>query len=154
MSTHDSTPVAGPSSPRRSQPLSPSRREGPFRSTDALSPELPPTYNSIGSHVGSVAPDDDVVDISTERGRLLERRDGDVKGKRRSSDEELDALRLDLDGVGHSVLNPISAEAQEDENESTRLAMTNIDQRKALWWKNTLITGLFIASWYVGLSTA
>jgi hypothetical protein len=101
--------------------------------------------------VGSVAPDDDVVDISTERGRLLERRDGDVKGERRSSDEELDALRLDLDGVGHST--SISAEAQEDDNESTRLAMTNIDQRKALWWKNTLITGLFIASWYVPRST-
>jgi hypothetical protein len=43
--------------------------------------------------------------------------------------DELDALRLDLDGIGGTG------------------AMISVDQRKALWWKNTLITGLFVASW-------
>ena len=27
------------------------------------------------------------------------------------------------------------------------LRLAGIEQRKALWWKNTLVTGMFIASW-------
>jgi hypothetical protein len=142
-----SIPQAGPSSPRKSYSNSPSIRSKPFGSSDALSPELPPTYNSLGTHVdarrGSLAHVEDET-IDTERGRLLSQVEGDGKGKSRRSSDELDALRLDLDGIGQSTTTRTSGE-----DESTRLAMTNIDQRKALWWKNVLITGLFIASWYV-----
>lgn len=94
---------------------------------------------------GSLAHGEDET-IDTERGRLLSQVESEGKGKsRRLSDEdELDALRLDLDGIGQSTTTRTSGE-----DESTRLAMTNVDQRKALWWKNVLITGLFIASWYV-----
>lgn len=138
-------PHAGPSSPRKSHSFSPSARSKTFGSSDALSPELPPTYNSLGTHVdarrGSFAQVEGDDDVDTERLRLLQ----DRKGKsRRSSDadeDELDALRLDLDGIGQ----PTTISGQGDE--SARLAMTSIDQRKALWWKNVLITGVYIASW-------
>ena len=52
-------------------------------------------------------------------------------------EEELDALRLDLDGIS----------AERPERDASTGGMINVDQRKALWWKNTLITGLFVASW-------
>jgi hypothetical protein len=52
-------------------------------------------------------------------------------------EEELDALRLDLDGIS----------TERPERDASTGGMINVDQRKALWWKNTLITGLFVASW-------
>lgn len=133
---------AGPSTSRRgSHSLSPSSRHKHLRSTDVLSPESPPTYNSLDDHERSHG--------VTDTDRLL-----DAKGKRRSrdddegSEDELDALRLDLDGVGGEGGGGAGAgTAQSAEEEALRIA--SLDQRKALWWKNTLITGLFICSWYV-----
>ena len=52
-------------------------------------------------------------------------------------EEELDALRLDLDGIS----------ADRPERDAGTSGMISVDQRKALWWKNTLVTGLFVASW-------
>ena len=122
---------AGPSNSRRpSHSVSPTSRHKHLRSTDALSPELPPTYNSLDTH--------------SDRDRLLD--NGKAKGQRRSEDgddhdddeAEIDALRLDLDGAD------VAGSAEEE-----ALRIASLDQRKALWWKNTLITGLFICSWYV-----
>jgi hypothetical protein len=61
-----------------------------------------------------------------------------VSSRTSQEDEgELDALRLDLDGIA----------TERPERDASTGGMINVDQRKALWWKNTLITGLFVASW-------
>lgn len=141
---------AGPSTSRRgSYSLSPSAQSKPLRSTDILSPELPPTYHSLDTH--QRIPNDGK-DNDTER--LL---DGGRKGKRRSIDQEgdensvddgeLDALRLDLDHGFHSERGGMEGEIATGEDEAMRIA--GVEQRKALWWRNTLITGLFICSWSV-----
>ena len=130
-------PRAGPSSPRRSS-MSPRK---PLGSSEALSPEVPPTYNSLDSHThvqrrDSADKDKDTDHLIIKNGRRQSsHRDED------EDDDELDALRLDLDGMsGH-----------EGDRSSVRDvgtgALISTDQRKALWWKNTLITGLFVASW-------
>lgn len=69
---------------------------------------------------------------------------GNTNGRtsREEEDEELDALRLDLDGI------------DERPERDGGTGGISVDQRKALWWKNTLITGLFVASWYVPPSLA
>lgn len=134
---------AGPSSSRRaSHSMSPTSRHKHLRSTDALSPELPPTYNSLDTHFRQSTDD---------RDRLL----GNGKGKRRSDEEEeeedgddaeIDALRLDLeDPDGDTGADGHGTRSAEEE----AIRIASLDQRKALWWKNTLITGLFICSWYV-----
>jgi hypothetical protein len=58
-------------------------------------------------------------------------------------EEELDALRLDLDELPERL-----------ERDAGTGGMISVDQRKALWWKNTLITGLFVASWWVDFCSA
>lgn len=138
---------SGPSSSRRpSHSVSPASRHKSLRSTDVLSPELPPTYHSLDNHERERERDNEN-ENGTDTDRLL-----DHKSKRRRSqstvrddgddeegaDGELDALRIDLDSdqLGHGP-----------EAEAMRLA--SVEQRKALWWRNTLITGLFICSWSV-----
>jgi hypothetical protein len=118
-------PRAGPSSPRRSPGL-PLRS---LKSSDALSPELPPTYNSLDTHVQPGGDKDTDHLITKSKPTSRSSREGD-------EDDELDALRLDLDGIG-----------DRPERDGGTGAMISVDQRKALWWKNTLITGLFVASW-------
>lgn len=124
---------SGPSTSRRaSHSISPSSRHKSLRSTDVLSPDSPPTYNSLDTH-------DRERDNDLDTDRLL-----DHKGKRRSTDhednreedDELRGLRIDLDAPDG---------VQGAEAEAARLA--SVEQRKALWWKNTLMTGLFICSW-------
>ena len=116
-------PRAGPSSPRRS-PTLPLRS---LKSSDALSPELPPTYNSLDTHVQDQDRDTD---------HLITKSKSTSRTSREELDEELDALRLDLDGL-----------SDRPERDGGTGGMISVDQRKALWWKNTLITGLFVASW-------
>jgi hypothetical protein len=119
----DDQPRAGPSSPRRS-PSVPLRS---LKSSDALSPELPPTYNSLDTHV-----QDKDTDHLIDKSKTVSSRTSHEE-----EEEELDALRLDLDGIS----------AERPERDASTGGMINVDQRKALWWKNTLITGLFVASW-------
>lgn len=158
---------AGPSTSRRGSSLSPSHQHAPLRSTlttastDILSPELPPTYHSLDTHERI-----DHKDKDKDTDRLL---DGNGKGKRRSTDNdndddhgrgrscvddgdgdddgELDALRLDLDHGFDRTRERGLGETEEDE----AIRIASVDQRKALWWRNTLITGLFICSWSVPL---
>lgn len=154
---------AGPSTSRRGSSLSPSRQQTPLRpalaSTDILSPELPPTYHSLDTHERIDHKDKDTDRLLDGNGN------GNGKGKRRSTDDddnddgrsksrssvdddddgELDALRLDLDhgfDRGHGM-----SRGETEEDEALRIA--SVDQRKALWWRNTLVTGLFICSWSV-----
>jgi hypothetical protein len=46
----------------------------------------------------------------------------------------------------------MSEDGLEPNREDMRLA--SLEQRKALWWRNTLVTAMFIASWYVRASTS
>jgi hypothetical protein len=115
----DDQPRAGPSSPRRTPSL-PLRS---LNSSDALSPELPPTYNSLDTHV-----QDKDTDHLIDKSKTVRTSEEDG--------EELDVLRLDLDDLPERL-----------ERDAGTGGMISVDQRKALWWKNTLITGLFVASW-------
>lgn len=140
---------AGPSTSRRgSYSLSPSSRHKHLRSTDVLSPDSPPTYHSLDTEQRRRAvPNHEIKDQDTDR--LLD--DGFKKGRRRSDDEgsgeddELDALRLDLDGSAGQGIGMETNRGGSEEEEALRIL--NVDQRKAQWWRNTLITGLFICSW-------
>lgn len=125
----DDQPRAGPSSPRRS-PALPLRS---LKSSDALSPELPPTYNSLDTHVH---PGDKDTDHLITKSASNHSRSSRNSREEEDEDEELDALRLDLDAI-----------ADRPERDGGTGGLISVDQRKALWWKNTLITGLFVASW-------
>jgi hypothetical protein len=104
-----------------------------LKSSDALSPELPPTYNSLDTHVH---PGDNDTDHLIAKSTSNHTRSSRNSREEEDEDEELDALRLDLDGI-----------ADRPERDGGTGGLISVDQRKALWWKNTLITGLFVASW-------
>jgi hypothetical protein len=111
----------------------------PLGSSEALSPEFPPTYNSLDSHTHVQRRDSADKDKDTDHLILKNGRRQRTSQEEEDEDgDELDALRLDLDGM---------SERQEGGRDRGTGALINVDQRKALWWKNTLITGLFVASW-------
>jgi hypothetical protein len=113
-------------------------------------------YNSLDAHV-HVHPHGDYRN-SLGDGDKDKDTDRLIRGKGRSSqdddddDDDLDHLRLNLNGVSGHGDGPVEEGGVRDTDMDTNGALavmttTSVEQRKALWWKNVLITGLFIASW-------
>jgi hypothetical protein len=72
-------------------------------------------------------------------------------------------LDLDLDGNGGIQMDEVDAMIAENERDGAAprgeegrarenyddgaLHLANLEQRKAIWWKNVIVTGMFVLSW-------
>ena len=70
----------------------------------------------------------------------------------RGSLEDQTALLSIGNGKGYAEEEPDGMERMSAESTGAKARhLASIEQKKALWWRNVIVTGIFIASWWVDI---